>query len=220
MILFQLLEPLVFVLPTVLWLVVLGPLVLYPVARWKAHREPHLDTQLGLKVALHTFRFIAFQLLLVGAMIVLWTVMRKTSDGRGDFYRAGFGLLLPAALVFGGHVMLLMRTNDSMFPTVRRLYFGYNLVVTGLLGLVALVVASEALFSKGSSGDNGRLCYAAFVVYVAAWVGCGWHYINFVATDSSAPPQNIVPPAPGMQAAAGQGPGLPSLGGGFPPVSQ
>jgi hypothetical protein len=219
MMLLQLLEPMVFIVPILLWGIVLGPLLLYPVARWKAHREPHPDTQLGLKVVLHYFRFVAFQLLLLGALIVIWTVLRKSSEGRGDLYRVGFGLVLPAGLVFAGHVLLLMRTNDPMFPTVRRLFYGFNLLVTGLLGLVALVLATQALFAKGSSGDQGRMCYAAFVVYVAAWVGCGWHYINFAAGSSAAPPQNIVPPSPGV-AASGQGPGLPSLGGGFPPVGQ
>jgi hypothetical protein len=112
MMLLQLLEPMVFIVPILLWLVVIGPLVLYPLARWKAHREPHVDTQLGLKVALHYFRMIAFQLLLLGALVVIWTVIRK-GDGKGDFYRVGFGLLLPAGLVFGGAGCSLATTCSS-----------------------------------------------------------------------------------------------------------
>ena len=221
MMLLQLLEPMVFIVPILLWLVVIGPLVLYPMARWKAHREPHVDAQLGLKVALHYFRMISFQLLLLGALIIIWTVIRK-GDGKGDFYRAGFALLLPAGLVFGGHVMLLMRTNDQAFATVRRLFFGYNLLVTGLLGLVALVLAFQALFAKGSSGDEGRLFYAAVLVYGGAWAGCAWHFIWMNEMGASnAPPQSMMPPPPMAHAAGGaQGPGLPPLGGGFPPVGQ
>jgi hypothetical protein len=220
MMLLQLLEPMVFIVPILLWLVVIGPLVLYPLARWKAHREPHVDTQLGLKVALHYFRMIAFQLLLLGALVIIWTVIRK-GDGKGDFYRVGFGLLLPAGLVFGGHVMLLMRTNDHAFASVRRLFFGYNLLVTGLLGLVALVLAFQALFAKGSSGDEGRLCYAAVLVYGGAWAGCAWHFIWMIDMGSSAaPPQAMMQPPSAHAAGGAPGPGLPSLGGGFPPVGQ
>ena len=218
----QLLEPTVFIVPTLLWLIVMGPLVLYPVARWKANREPYPDPQLGLKVALHYFRMISFQLLLVGGLIVLWTVLRKSYEDRGDTYRAGFGLLLPAALVFGAHIMLLMRTNDHVFGTVRRLFLGYNLVITGLLGLGALVLAFQTLFAKGDTGDAGRMFYAALVVYVSAWVGCGWHYMMIIDLSSNAaPPQNLVPPAPMANVGGGgSGPGLPSLGGGYPPVNQ
>ena len=219
MMLLQLLEPMVFIVPILLWLIVMGPLVLYPIARWKAHREPHVDPQLGLKVALHYFRMIAFQLLLLGALIVIWTIIRKGSD-KGDFYRVGFGLLLPAGLVFAGHVLLLMRTTDQVFGSVRRLFSGYNLIVTGLLGLVSLVLAFQALFAKGSSGDEGRLFYSALLVYGGAWGGCAWHFITIVEAGSrAAPPQSMMPPPPSMHAAGGtQGPGLPSLGSGFPPV--
>jgi hypothetical protein len=219
---FQVLAPMMFVLPIMVWFLVIGPFILYPLARWKTHREPYPDPQLGLKVALHYFRMIAFQLLLLGALIVLWTVIRKTSDSRGDFYRAGFGLLVPAALVYGGHVMLLMRTNEHAHGTVRRLFLGYNLLLTGLLGLVALVLAFQALFAKGSSGDEGRLFFAGLVVYVGAWVGCGWQFMTLVGADlggaASGPPQSMMPPPP--QSAAGGAPGLPPLGGGFPPVNQ
>ena len=222
--LLQLLEPMMVIVPILLWFIVIGPLVLYPLARWKSHREPYPDPQLGLKVALHYFRMIAFHLLLLGALIVLWTVIRKTSDARGDFYRVGFGLLVPAALVFAAHVMLLMRTNEQTHGTVRRLFLGYNLLLTGLVGLVALVLAFQALFAKGSSGDEGRLFFAGLVVYVGAWVGCGWQFVTVVGADlgsASGPPQSIMPPGPSANAAGGSGgPGLPPLGGGFPPVSQ
>ena len=40
---------------------VLAPVVLYLVARWRAHKEPSLDPQLGVKFALHYFAIAAFQ---------------------------------------------------------------------------------------------------------------------------------------------------------------
>jgi hypothetical protein len=215
---FKLFDQVVVIAPILLWLLVIGPLGLYPVARWKANREPYPDPQLGLKVALHYFRMISFQLLLVGATVVLWTVLRKSTE-RGDSYRQGFALILPAALVFGAHVMLLMRTNDHVVGTVRRLFLGYNLVLTGLLGLLALVTAFQTLFAKGSTDDEGRIAYAALVVYVSAWIGSGWHFMLMIDRGADAPPQNMAPPSP-MAGAAGGVPGLPSLGGGFPPVNQ
>src|ERR1051325_670663 len=149
----RLLEPAVFIVPIFLWLLVIGPLFVYPVARWKGNREGGAAPQLGLKVALHYFQLLAFHLLLLAALLIVWTVIRKSTDDRGDLYRAGFGVLLPAALVSGAHAMLLTRTNDHAFVTVRRLFLGYNLIVTGLIGVVALVAAFQALFARGSSGD-------------------------------------------------------------------
>jgi hypothetical protein len=219
----QLLEPMIFIVPILLWLLVIGPMFIYPVARWKAHREPHQDTQLGLKVALHYFRMVAFQLLLLGALILLWTIIRKSADDKGEFYRAGLALVLPAGLVFGVHTVLLDRTNDKVMVNVRRLFFGYNLLVTGLIGFTSLLMAFQALFAKGSSGDAGRLFFAGLLVYVAAWIACGVRFIALVGADFSAasgPPQNVVPPSAPTPMAA-QGGGLPSLGGGsYPPIDQ
>jgi len=224
MMMLQLLEPMIVIVPIMLWMLVIGPMFIYPFARWKAHREPHQDTQLGLKVALHYFRMIAFQLLLLGALILLWTIIRRASDDKGDFYRVGLALVLPAGLVFGVHTVLLDRTNDKVMVNVRRLFFGYNLLVTGLIGFTALVLAFQALFAKGSSGDEGRLFFAGLLVYVTAWVACGARFASLVGTDFSAsagPPQNVVPPSPAAMAAQGGGASLPSLGGGsFPPIDR
>lgn len=212
----QLLEPMIFIVPILLWLLVIGPLLLYPIARWKAHREPHVDTQLGLKVALHYFKLLGFQVLLLGGMVILWTIIRKGGT-KGDGFRVGFGFLLPAAIIFGAHVALLKRTTDETFITVRRLFMGYNLLITGLLGTAALVVGFQALFAKGSVGDEGRLYLAACLVYVSAWAGCGARFAMLIGADLTAPPQQtIAPPGPPPPA----GPSLPSLGGGsFPPLS-
>ena len=212
----QLLEPRTFFVAILLWLLGLAPLVLYPMARWKAQREPHVDNQLGLKVALHYFKLIAFQLLLIGAMVILTTIIRKGGN-KGDGFRAGFGYLVPAAIVFAAHIAMLKRTTDEVLVSVRRLFMGYNLVVTGLIGTCALVVGFQALFAKGTS-DDGRLYLAACLVYVTAWVACGARFAGLVGADlTGAPPQQAVaPPAPPPA-----GPSLPSLGGGsFPPVNQ
>lgn len=213
----QLLEPRTFFVALLVWLLVVAPLLLYPIARWKTQREPQVDTQLGLKVALHYFKLIAFQVLLVGAMVIVTTIIRK-GGGKGDGFRAGFGYLVPAAIIFGTHVAMLKRTTDEALVTVRRLFMGYNLIVTGLFATGALVVGFQALFARGTS-DDGRLYLAACLVYVTAWAVCGARFAMLVGADLTAPPQHVVaPPGPPAPPA---GPSLPSLGGGsFPPISQ
>ena len=111
--------------------------------------------------------------------------------------------------------------------SVRRLFLGYNLLITGLVGMVALTLGFQALFAKGSSGDAGRMFLAAILVYCGAWLGLGVLFARTVLDGSSGalqPPQNLVPPAPSPPAAApGAGaaatPGLPPLSAGsFPPI--
>lgn len=213
--------PMFVIVPMLLWFLVIGPLVLYPIARWRAHREPFMDPHLGIKVALHYFKLLAFHLLLLGAVILVWTIISKNSADKGSFYRLAFGFLVPGGIVFGAHVALIHKTNDEIVPSVRRLFLGYNLLITGLIGLVALVLGFQALFAKGSSGDAGRMFLAGILVYCGGWAGVGALFARTVfdgSTGSSAPPQNVVPPqAPSPPAAAT--PGLPPLSAGsYPPI--
>src|SRR5438094_492232 len=84
-----------FIAPLVIWMFV-TPLVLYPIARWKAHREPAADTQLGIKVALSYFGLVAFQLVLSGVTTVVFAIVSSMgSDEKSSAYRFGFGLLVP-----------------------------------------------------------------------------------------------------------------------------
>ena len=217
----QMMGPMMIVGPMLLWLLVIGPLLIYPLARWKAHREPVLDTQLGIKVALHYFQLIAFQMLLVGGVMLLWTIISKVED-KGEFYRAAFGFLVPAGIVFAAHMVLLKRTNDDQFPNVRRLFLGYNLMVVGLIGFIVLVAGFQALFAKGSSGDMGRLFLAAVLVYCGAWAACGIQFGRLVMggySNLGGPPGNVMtPPAP--QPPQAQQSGLPPLSSGaYPPIS-
>ena len=212
--------PMFVVIPMLLWLLVIGPLILYPVARWRANRDAYMDPQLGMKVALHYFKLLAFQTLLLGGTLLIWTVISKNNGDKGSFYRAAFGFLVPGGIVFGAHVALLKKTNDEVFAGVRRLFLGYNLLVTGLLGFTALVFGFQALFAKGSSGDAGRVFVAAILVYCGAWAGIGALFVKEVlGPGSSAPPQSAMPPSPPAHGPAAT-PGLPPLstGGSFPPI--
>jgi hypothetical protein len=223
----RMLGPVFVIGPVVIWLLLSGPFVLYPLARWR-QREAGADPQLGLKTAFHYFAMLAFQIGLFGAAIVLYTLFSKMgSSERGDAYRLGFGFIVPAVILFAFHAGLLKRTNMGHFPIVSRLFLGYNLVITGLLGLVAFVMVFQALFTKGSSGDFGRFAGAALIVYGGAWATCGIRFGKLVLVDgdaaapaphvpreSRAPTEPPAPPTP-------SGPQLPSLGGGsFPPIDK
>ena len=221
-----LLGPMFVIVPMLLWFLVIGPLVLYPVARWKAHRDQLADNQLGIKVTFHYFRMLGFQLLLLGGVILIWTIISKQSEGKGDMYRAAFGFLVPGGIIYGAHAVLLPRTNDAVQQGVRRLFAGYNVLVIGLVGVTALVFGFQALFAKGSSGDSGRLALAAVLVYCSAWVGCGLQFARLVLDhtgDAAGPPGSAMSPpsaTPPAAGAASGGPALPSLSAGsFPPLA-
>lgn len=221
----ELLGPMFVIGPMLIWLVVIGPLLIYPLARWKANREQVVDPQLGLKVALHYFALIAFQLVLFAAAMVIYTLFSK-SEYKGELYRMGFGFLIPAGGVLGAHLVLLGRTNQHQYPGVRRLYLGYNLVVTGLLGFAALLFAFQVFFKKGSSGDEGRFAVAAVLVYAGAWAACGIQFGRLVLGDhgdpgaAAGPPAHVMsPPSPASPQQSG--PVLPPLSAGtFPPIDQ
>lgn len=215
--------PMMAVVTAMVTLTIFAPIVLYVLARWRANREPYPDTQLGVKVALHYFALSAFQLALAGAAVLVWAMISTApSEFKGGFYRAAFGMLVPAALVLAAHLSLLKKTNDDVMTGVRRLFLGYNLIVTGLIGFIALVLAFQALFAKGSAGETGRVAGALVLVYGTAWAVVGWRFGTLALRTSGFgdPPANIVTPAAPPPAAAAGG-GLPSLGGGsFPPIDQ
>jgi len=197
------------------------PIVLYVIARWRANREPDVDRHLGIKVALHYFAISAFQLGLAGLTLLVWGMISSApSEAKSAVYRIAFGMIVPAALVQAAHLSLLRRTNDAQVTNVRRLFTGYNLIVTGLLGFVALVTAFQALFAKGSSGEMGRVAGAMVLTYGTAWAVIGWRFGQAVlggggGTNAAPPvdkPAAVVP-------AATPTTGLPALGGGaFPPI--
>jgi len=220
------LGPTMMIVPMLLWFLVMGPLVLYPIARWRQNREPYADPHLGAKVALHYFKLLGMHTLLMGGTLLVWTIISKSNGDKGSLYRAAFGLLVPGAIVFGAHRWMIEKTNDDVVSGVRRLFLGYNLLVTGLIGFTALLLGFQALFAKGSTGDAGRMFLAAILVYGGAWGGIGLVFSREVFGGGSgmAPPQNLAPPSPPPPMAQGQGgvaatPGLPSLGSAYPPIA-
>ncbi len=178
-------------------LVATAPLVLYVVARWRSHRDPSPDPHLGLKFALHYFWMIAFHLLLGGIAILLYTLISDI-DHKGSLVRAAVGLLFPAAIVLAGSMAFLGRTNDRVVAGVRRLFLGYNLLATGLVGFVGLVISGEVLFAKGGGDGVGYIGATMVVVYCGAWGLLAAIFGKVVLGDApgAAPPAAFVPPAP------------------------
>ena len=199
------------------------PFVLYVVARWRAYKANSQDTQIGIKVALGFFMVTALQVLLAGGATLLYAIISSEED-KGAIYRAAFGMIVPGALVYFSHASLLRMTNQDAFPVVRRMLAGYNLLLTGLVGMTALVAAFEALFQKGSSHGFGRAAAAGVLVYGSAWAVTGWRFARMVLGDRAVPPENVVPPGPPSSqppVASPAQPGLPPLGGGaFPPIAR
>lgn len=196
------------------------PFVLYVVARWRAYKANSNDPQLGIKVALGYFMVTALQVLLAGGAVVLYAIISSEED-KGAIYRAGFGLIVPGALVYFSHASLLKMTNQDAFPAVRRMLAGYNLLLTGLIGMSALVAAFEALFQKGSSHGFGRAAAAGVLVYGSAWAVTGWKFARLVLGDRGEPPEIMAPPQPPSSQPPPAQPGLPPLGGGsFPPIGR
>lgn len=229
MMLFRILPAATAVVSILVTLTLFGPMVLYVLARWRAHRAPAADPHLGLKFALHWFATSAFHLALVGAAILIFTIIGPgPSSAKGDMFRAAFAMLVPAGIVLGVHLMLLRRTNDDEVPGVRRLFLGYNMIITGLVGFIALVMGFQLLFAKGSTHGMGHMAGSALLVYVGAWAALGFRFGQLVLGDvggSGAYPE-VVPPGrspqpPPPASAAGGGAGLPPLGGGaYPPIDR
>jgi hypothetical protein len=164
----------------------------------------------------------AFQILMMGTTLFLFTIISSMrSEDKGDLYRAAFGLIMPGALVLFAHRAILQRTNDDRLTSVKRLFAGYNLLFTGLIGFVALVFAFEMLLKKGSAGDAGRFSLALTLVYGTAWMVLGWRFaVNILGGDGGGGVMLSTHAAPSAPASAPpSGPVLPPLGGGsYPPI--
>lgn len=182
------------VVAMLLFVVLWGGVIAYVLARWRQNRAPVEDPQFGLKFALHLFRVLGFHALLLGAFLLVYAVLLKgNSDERSPVWRSAFGLLVPGGILFGTHTLLLASvTNQAAFPLIGRMFAGLSLIMSGLVGSIAMIVACQMLFAKGSSGDAGRAVWSAVLVYLSAW---GVQGVMFVSRH--APPDGAAPPQAG-----------------------
>lgn len=215
--------PMTAVIAAMISLTVFAPIILYVIARWRANRDQLADSQLGVKFALHYFAMTALHLALAaGTLLVFAMISNLPSDVKSPIYRSSFGLLVPAGIVLAAHLSLLGKTNDAIVPGVRRLFMGYNLIVVGLFGFLALIASFESLFQKGSSGEMGRIAGAMVLVYGTAWAVIGYRFGQLALGLSGSSGSSLAPPGPPANIGApppAATPGLPSLGdGAFPPI--
>lgn len=177
-----------------LFMTLVVPMVLYLVARSRQNREGPPDPQLGIKVALCFFRQLGYQFMLGGGLMILYGMTSKMLSGnREAVMRPALGLLVPALIVWGVHNLALQRTNRIQFPIVERLYAGYNLLTTGLMGFVGIILVFQSLFGKNTDPEMGRIAWSVALVYTSAWAAQGVMFLNRVL-DVPPPPSSIIQP--------------------------
>ena len=78
--------------------------------------------------------------------------------------------LLGGGIVYGAHAFIIdKRTNTLQFPAVARIYNGFNLVMTGLVAMAAVVATLVMLFQKHTPTIAIRGALVLLLVYGAAW---------------------------------------------------
>ena len=212
-------------LPFVLFGALLAAIVLYGLARSRANREGIADPQLGLKFALGYFRALAFHVLLLGGVaLVFGIIMKSQGMDKEMVYRPALAFMIPAGMLFGVHTWALGRTNQSEQPMVGRLLAGFSLIVSGVLGSVALFVVFQLLFEKGASGNPGRFFWSLFLVYGTAWITQVVRFAKRVQIIDPllAPVPAFYPPPPAvaMQAPLAPAPGVPGVAAPVPAAPQ
>lgn len=180
LVLLKILAPTPAIFTSISLALLLAPLF-YVIVRWRANREQVQDPQVGIKFVLHYFAMTAFQMTLFGVMVLLYAMISSEDTNvfpvtKSEMYRSALGLMVPGGLVLGGHIALIRKTNDDMFHNVRRLMGGFNLLLTGLIGFLGLVLGFQALFAKGSTHGMGHLAGSMILVYGAAWVALLWWF--------------------------------------------
>ncbi|MBP9087245.1 MAG: hypothetical protein KBG15_14075 [Kofleriaceae bacterium] len=197
----------------VIMLLFVFPSLLYVIGRWRSGKAGDQDSQFGFKFAVCVFGSAGFQMAATGVFAFLYTLMSDIpSDFKGPVYRAAFGVLIPAVIIVAIHRMLFLKTNHREFPSVFRLFVGYNLIVFGTSGFIGFMLLFQALLMKGSSGEIGKIAGIMVFVYGGGWIFLykvlgGLSGLRFTSGDGGAGMGGGYPPQPmGQQAYAGQPP--------------
>jgi hypothetical protein len=175
---------------TFLWpmmsFLMLTPLLVYLVARWRLYREQlPVDPQLGIKVAVAFFKLVGYQIMLVGLVLIIYRLL-VGSDDDTSMLRVGFGLAVPGGLVFVGHAIALAKSNDVDHPTVGRMFAGAALVQIGLAAIIGLVFTCVTMFQKDSPGEVARFAFAMTLVYFTAWGIQAFRFVRRVMAPPAA----------------------------------
>jgi hypothetical protein len=156
----------------------------YVILRWRQGREGEApDPQLGLKVALQYFATIGWHITLIAAFMLLYGVLEDSSRMQENLLRTGTGLLIGGLIVYGLHRVLLGRLTDSATrPNVTRIFKGLNLVLTGLIGMAALIGMCVMLVQEKVPEEPFKVGGVVMLVYLGAWASQARGLIALTAT--------------------------------------
>lgn len=143
----------------------LAPLA-YLFLKWRAYRDgAGNDPWLGVVVLLQYFWTLALHLALLGLTLAVSGLLGKKMAGE---VKPGLALLTTGVIALLAAFFALKRLPLSPLRGQSwRLFFALNLLVCGLLALIALGAVSFALFT-GKAADV-RLPLVGLVVFVAVW---------------------------------------------------
>jgi hypothetical protein len=143
----------------------LAPLV-YLFIKWRAYRDGcPVDPWLGAAVLLHYFWTLSLHLALFGLSLALAGLLKSTS---AEELNPGLGLLSAGVIALLATSFALSRVPRSpLRPQAWRVFNGLNLLLCGLVTLVALCAAAIMLFD-GKISDL-HLPLTALVIFGAAW---------------------------------------------------
>lgn len=144
----------------------LAPLV-YLFIKWRAYRDGRPDDPwLGAAVLLHYFWTLALHLALFGLSLALAGLIK--GPNAATELKPGLGLLSAGVIALLATSFALSRVPfSSLRPQAWRVFNALNLLICGLVALVALCAAAIMLF-EGKTVD-ARLPLVALVIFGAAW---------------------------------------------------
>jgi hypothetical protein len=143
----------------------LAPLV-YLFIKWRAYRDGNpADPWLGAAVLLHYFWTLALHLALFGLSFALAGLLKSPS---AEELKPGLGLLSAGVIALLAASFALSRLPRSpLRPQAWRIFNALNLLVCGLVALVALCATAIMIFADKIA--DLRLPLVALVVFGAAW---------------------------------------------------
>ena len=143
----------------------LAPLV-YLFLKWRSYRDgAAADPWLGAAVLLQYFWTLALHLALIGLTLCVSGLVGSKME---EEVRPGLALLFTGVVALLAAFVALKRLPDSSLRgQAWRVFYALNLLVCGLLTLVALGTASFLVFT-GKSAD-ARLPLVGLVVFGFAW---------------------------------------------------
>ncbi|NIM16871.1 MAG: hypothetical protein GTO45_33215 [Candidatus Aminicenantes bacterium] len=148
----------------VYFIIPLAPIV-YMFIKWRSYRDGDPpDSRLGMKVVLYYFKTLAYHVLLVSLAILFYNLLEKRSGS----INVGLGLLVSGGVIYVVHSFLIHKfTNTLEYPLTARIYTAFNVIILGLVSMIAFIITITMLFEEGFS--KIELPLVCFIIYTIAW---------------------------------------------------